>query len=100
MNAPSIQPALLLVLWLYVVAAGFLPCPVNAQEEKKPDAGLAITTTNPSIPVDELELGLKPLDKIELANEAEGWLTLLKATAFLISATEIAVQRKNTEVDS
>jgi len=99
MNAPSIQPALLLVLWLYVVAAGFFPCPVNAQEEKKPDAGLAITTTNPSIPVDELELGLKPLDKIELANEAEGWLTLLKATAFLISATEIAVQRKNTEID-
>jgi small-conductance mechanosensitive channel len=99
MNGSSIQPTRLSAVWLIVVATNFISCPAAAQEEKKPDAGLAVTTANPSIPVNELELGLRPLGKYELANEAEGWLALLKAKAFKISAAEIAVQRTNTEID-
>ena len=99
MNAPSIQSIGLSAVWLIVIVASFLSCPGYAQEENKPDAGQAVTTSDPSIPVDELELGLKPLRKLELANEAEGWLALLKAKAFNISAAEIAVQRKNTQID-
>ncbi len=99
MNAASIRRARLLAGWLIVVAAGLASYPADVRAETKPDAGRAVTTANPAIPVDELELLLTPLPKHELADEAEGWLALLKAKAVEISAAEIAVKRKNREID-
>ena len=98
MNSAPIRLAWLSAVWLIVVAATFAPCPADAQEEKKPDAERAVTTANPAIPVDELELLLAPLAKHELAVEAEGWHALLKAKVFEISAVEIAVKHKNIEI--
>ena len=37
----------------------------------------AVTTSRPDIPVDELELLLKPLTKEELVVEADGWMGLV-----------------------
>jgi small-conductance mechanosensitive channel len=99
MNATSIRRPHLWAGWLIVVAAGLASYPADAGAETKPDAGRAVTTANATIPVDELELLLTPLTKDELADEAVGWLALLKAKAVEISAAEIAVKRENREID-
>ena len=59
----------------------------------------AITTKNIEIPVDELELLVKPLKKDELISEADAWLALLKRKVEEVSAAEIAVKQKNKEIE-
>jgi small conductance mechanosensitive channel len=58
-----------------------------------------VTTQNPSIPIDELELLVKPLTKDELLVEADAWLELLKAKTDEVSRAEIAVKQKNKIID-
>ncbi len=58
-----------------------------------------MTTEDPSIPVDELDLLLKPLTKGQLLIEAEAWQGLVQAKAEEISRAEIAVKRQNQEID-
>ena len=99
MNATSRQSTRCLFIGLILTAAHLIFSPTSAQEDREADASQAVTTANPAVPVEELELRLKPLRQEELANEAEGWLALLEAKVFEISAAEIAVQRKNLEID-
>lgn len=82
----------LLALLIFVVSAPF------AAEAEAPPAQ-PTTTSEPSIPVDELALLLKPLTKDELLVEAAGWQALLKAKAEGIARAEIAVKRQNREID-
>lgn len=58
-----------------------------------------ITTADPEIPVDELELLLKPLPKSQLLIEAEAWQALVQAEAEQISRLEITVKRQNQEIE-
>ena len=58
-----------------------------------------VTTANPAIPETELAILLRPLSKIELLREAEGWQSLVQETAQKIAQAEIAVQRENLEID-
>jgi small conductance mechanosensitive channel len=58
-----------------------------------------VTTGRPDIPVDELELLLKPLTKEELVVEAQGWMRLVAAKVAQISRSEIEVKQKNREID-
>ena len=59
----------------------------------------ATTISDPQIPVEDLELLLKPLTKSELIVEAEAWLQLLKVKVTEISAVEIQMRRKSREID-
>lgn len=59
-----------------------------------PDPKAAVTTKDPTVPVEELELLVKPLTVQELQNEAAGWLLLLKAKSQEISNAEIAIKRQ------
>lgn len=58
-----------------------------------------VTTGDPAIPVDELELLLKPLTKSQLLIEAEAWRALVQAKAEQISKAEITVKRQNQEIE-
>ncbi len=59
----------------------------------------ARTTDDPQIEAKTLELLLKPLPKPQLLIEAEGWQALLQKKAQEIATAEIAVRRKNREID-
>ncbi|NEP14888.1 MAG: mechanosensitive ion channel [Symploca sp. SIO2C1] len=63
------------------------------------DPNAATTTENPDIPVDELELLVKPLTLEKLQNEAAAWMLILEAKAQEISEAEIAVKRENVSID-
>jgi small conductance mechanosensitive channel len=56
------------------------------------------TTGDPEIPLDELELRLRPLTRSELQVEADGWLKLLQAKVREISTAEIAAKHKRAEL--
>ncbi|MEO1431351.1 MAG: mechanosensitive ion channel domain-containing protein [Cyanobacteria bacterium J06633_8] len=74
-----------------------------AVEKVQPSTGgktkIAITTEDPTIPVDELKLLVKPLTLEELQNESEGWLQLLKEKVKQISDAEIAIKRENRIIE-
>ena len=62
------------------------------------DAVTATTTADPDIPLDELELLLRPLTRTELEAETQGWLDLLKNKISEISEAEIGAKYKRTEL--
>jgi small conductance mechanosensitive channel len=63
------------------------------------DPAKALTTQDPTIPLAELELLVKPLTLEELTNEAAAWMILLQAKAKEISNAEIAVKRQNLSIE-
>jgi small conductance mechanosensitive channel len=63
-----------------------------------PPAPEPLTTTDPTIPVDELELMLKPLTKAQLVIEADAWQAIVQEKAEQIAAGEVAVKRQNAEI--
>lgn len=62
------------------------------------ETGKAVTTGDPAIPVDELELRLKPLTRSELKVEANAWQLLLQEKVREISLAEIAAKYKKQEL--
>jgi small conductance mechanosensitive channel len=71
-------------------------------EKVQPPAGdpkFAVTTQDPTVPVDELQLLLKPLTLEELQNESAAWLILLKDKVQKISNAEIAIKRQNLSIN-
>jgi small conductance mechanosensitive channel len=56
------------------------------------------TTANSEVPVEELELLLKPLTKGELEVEAKAWLDLLKEKVSEVSLAEIQARQKTKEI--
>jgi small conductance mechanosensitive channel len=54
----------------------------------------AVTTGTPEIPVDELELRLRPLTRSELKIEADGWIGVLQNKVREVSTIEIASKFK------
>ena len=67
----------------------------QAETEAQTPAPTAISTEDPTIPVDELNLLVKPLTLAELETEAAAWLELVKGKVMEISNAEIAIKRKN-----
>jgi len=63
------------------------------------DPKAAVTTKDPEIPVEELQLLVKPLALDELANEAAAWQLLLKNKVKEISDAEIAIKRQNRSIN-
>jgi small conductance mechanosensitive channel len=66
--------------------------------EVETDKAAAVTTKDPQIALDDLELLLAPMTKDELEVEAKGWLDLVRAKERDISAAELDVHRKNREI--
>ena len=58
------------------------------------------TVNDPKIPKDELEIIVKPLTKEELALEADAWLELVKTKVREVSRTEVAIKRKNKQIEA
>ncbi|RDH90569.1 MAG: hypothetical protein DIZ77_05035 [endosymbiont of Seepiophila jonesi] len=79
----------LLLMAASVGMANSLECPPNTE---------ALTTKDSQIPLDELEIRLKPLVRCELAEEAKVWMTLLKSKVQEISAEELVAKHKKTEM--
>ncbi|MEC4888359.1 MAG: mechanosensitive ion channel, partial [Scytonema sp. PMC 1070.18] len=71
----------------------------KAQPTPSGDPKQAVTTQNPTIPIDELQLVVKPLTLEELQNESAGWLVLLKDKVQKISNAEIAIKRQNQSIN-
>jgi small conductance mechanosensitive channel len=63
-----------------------------------PEGLKAVTAVDAVIPVDELELRLKPLTRCELEAESAAWLALLQDKVRDISEAEIAVKYKSQEI--
>lgn len=60
----------------------------------------AVTVADLTIPIDQLELLVKPLTLEELQTEAAAWLLLLKDKVQEISKSEIAIKRQNLAIES
>jgi small conductance mechanosensitive channel len=58
----------------------------------------SVTTSDPMIPTEELELLLTPLDKDELIIEADAWKQILKNKAQEIAHVEIMILRENKTI--
>ena len=74
-------------------AAATDAAPKTAAKEAEP-----VTTKDPQIALDDLELLLEPMTKEETETEAKGWFALLRAKAREITVAELDVRRENREV--
>ena len=89
------------VCWLIFLV---LNCPAFGQLQGEEVEALGnepqpLTTADPSIPTEHLELLVKPLTKEELILEADGWRDLLKANAQAIAMHRIGVKEQQAVVD-
>ena len=71
----------------------------TANGEDEPTAaeavpGLAITTIDPAVPLNDLTLMLRPMTTNELSTEANGWFDLLKQKVQEISDVELASRKQ------
>jgi small conductance mechanosensitive channel len=73
---------------------------VFAEETAESKKASPVTTANPAIPVEELELLLKPLTKKQLLIEADAWQAIVQKKAEQISKAEIMVKRLNEEIEN
>ncbi len=64
------------------------------------EAYQAASAEDPAIPVDQLKWLVKPLTQEELIVEADAWRDLLKRKVKEISDAEIAVKRRNEQIDA
>ena len=98
-NIALVNAGSLLILICLCMLAIVSP-PVYAAEEPRPQPPpKPVTTADPTIPVDELELLVEPLTADELLVEADAWLALLKTKVAEISRAEIEVKRKNRIIE-
>jgi small conductance mechanosensitive channel len=78
-------------------AAADGPAPA-AQAAPAPAPPGPVTTKDPEVALDDLELLLAPLTKDEVETEAKGWFDLLRAKERDITLAELSVHRKNREI--
>jgi small conductance mechanosensitive channel len=91
----------------FVLSAGLISS-ASAEDAAPPAADAApkaaakeaepVTTKDPQIALDDLELLLEPMTADEIATEAKGWFALVQAKEREISVAELDVRRKNREI--
>ena len=59
----------------------------------------AVTASDPTIPMDELNIMLKPLTADELKAEAKAWMKLLQEKTQQTSLAELAIKQKNKAIE-
>jgi small conductance mechanosensitive channel len=82
------------VFMIVLIVLGGVSMPLIAETA----SGKAQTTADSEIPVDELELKLRPLMRDQLKVEADAWLKLLEDKVSDISKADIAVKYKRKEI--
>ncbi len=98
-NSP-VKPTLVRFLVVKALILVFLAGTAAALAAESGDAAAdLVTTADPQIAVDSLELRAKPLTRKELDDEAKGWLLLLKSKVAEISEAEISVKEKAEALD-
>ena len=83
---------------VFVLLLNSLLLPVFAAAESAEQKPAPTTTSNPEIPVKELQYRIVPLTKDDLQIETEGWLGLLKVQAAKIS--QMQIDAMNAEGDA
>jgi len=91
-NLKKIATGLLLTLTLVLTTV------VHAEEA--PKSPTAVTTGNPEVSPESLNLMVRHMTEDELFVEADGWLNLLKEAAKKVYDTKLAVQEKNTQLEA
>ena len=81
----------ILVIWAWFGGIAEL----TAQEDSPQHHASAITTGDPDVPLDELELQLKPMTAEDLRIEGEGWFELLRNAVFELNQFKLEVKRQN-----
>lgn len=74
------------------------PSAVSGEATPAPDPA-PTTTADPGVALDDLEIMLEPLTRAEVEVEAKAWFALLRAKVSEISLAELAVHRKNREIE-
>lgn len=97
MSSPSFRR--ILYCLLIILTSVFLLLPHNTLGTVSEKRDFSVTTKNPYVPSEELELILKAFTKKELIIEAAGWQALLRDKAIEIAKAEIAVKRQNKEIE-
>jgi len=73
---------------------------VLAAEDSQPKhRSTATTVGDPTIPLDELELMLRPMTSEELAVESKAWFGLLKKTVIELNLAKLDVKRQNIIIE-
>ena len=88
--------ALTCALWVLLSSALTTPFAADDSAATEP---AAVTTADPEIPAEELELLVKAFTKDELLVEADAWQALLREKVLEIGKAEIAVKRQNREIE-
>jgi len=68
--------------------------------EEAPKNPTAVTTENPDISAESLNLMVRHMTGDELFVEADGWLVFLKEAAKKVYDTKLSVQEKNDQIDA
>jgi len=89
----------LLPIFALCLTAVFVVAIAHAADESSAPPPEPLTTSDPMIPTEELELLLKPLPKDQLLIEADAWQALVRDKAEQIAQAEIAVKRQNREIE-
>jgi small conductance mechanosensitive channel len=89
------RPNLTVILCLSLLLSGL---PLLAVAEEDPPE--PVTVADPDIPVDELDLLLKPLPKAQLLVEAGAWQSLVQEKSEEIAAAQIEAKRLTEEADA
>ena len=92
MNLKKIMAGLLLTLALVSTTVVYA--------EEAPKSPIAVTTENPDISPESLNLMVRHMTGDELFVEADGWLILLKEAAKKVYDTKLSVQEKNAQIDA
>ena len=69
-----------------------------ANDRTKPADPAPLTTADPGVTLEDLEIMLEPMTRGEIEIEAKGWFSLLRAKVSEISVAELTVRRKNREI--
>ncbi|WP_286177667.1 mechanosensitive ion channel family protein [Rhodopirellula sp. JC639] len=81
----------------------FCPLPLCAQTDGDPSAAPAepaVKISDPQIPIDQLEIMVKPMTKAELQREADAWFALLRAKGGEIAEARLGVKRVISDQES
>ncbi|EMI55620.1 mechanosensitive ion channel domain-containing protein [Rhodopirellula sallentina] len=72
-----------------------LPCMAEDSQPAKP---APLTTSDPNVPLEDLQVMVKPLTQEELAVEADAWFNLLKSKARQIAAVKLGVRKTSKAI--
>ncbi|MCC9602069.1 mechanosensitive ion channel [Stieleria sp. JC731] len=85
--------ALLFTYLLFPLASYGQEAESNSSVSGSLDEYIAVTTANPDVPIDQLQIMARPLTKSELQVEADAWFKLLRAKAAQVAAVRLGAKK-------